>query len=141
MTNNNSAKKIVFQIKIFAFVLFLFFFDLGMKGFEFSGLKINNIDSRFILLLIFPIFIFDLFLYRKNSQFVKKFFLFIIVITIHFYFLNYLNNLDLSFKTVLKFLFSVLYISLLCFYLPFIKKNIIKIIEYFLFFYFFFTCN
>ena len=136
MINHNSAEKIIFNVKIFAFVLFLFFFDLGIKSFELNGLKINNIDARLILLFIFPIFIFDLFSSKKNVSFSIKIFLFITIIAIHFYFLNYSKNLDLSFKITLKFLFSMLYISLLCFYLPFIQKNINKIIEYFLLLYF-----
>ena len=56
MINYFSSKNLISNFKILIFASFLFFFDLGIRSFEFQGYKLVNIDLRWILLLIIPFF-------------------------------------------------------------------------------------
>ena len=55
MIERYSEHKFNYYTKIILFVFFLFFFDLSVQNSLFSLLKIDNIDARFLLILIAPI--------------------------------------------------------------------------------------
>ena len=137
MIERYSEHKFNYYTKIILFVFFLFFFDLSTQNSPFSFLKIDNIDARFLLILIAPIFVLDLYVFSKNNGKFSLILLIIIsLIVINYFYQNLLNNLPNLLTDKIKFLISIIYILIIIFYKNFILENFKTIIEYFLLIFF-----
>ena len=137
MIERYSEHKFNYYTKIILFVFFLFFFDLSVQNSLFSLLKIDNIDARFLLILIAPIFVLDLYVFSKNNgKFSLILLLIISLIVINYFYQNLLNNLPNLLTDKIKFLISIIYILIIIFYKNFILENFKTIIEYFLLIFF-----
>ena len=137
MIERYSEHKFNYYTKIILFVFFLFFFDLSTQNSLFSFLKIDNIDARFLLILIAPIFVLDLYVFSKNNGKFSLILLIIIsLIVINYFYQNLLNNLPNLLTDKIKFLISIIYILIIIFYKNFILENFKTIIEYFLLIFF-----
>ena len=137
MIERYSEHKFNYYTKIILFVFFLFFFDLSTQNSLFSLLKIDNIDARFLLILIVPIFVLDLYVFSKNNgKFSLILLLIISLIVINYFYQNLLNNLPNLLTDKIKFLISIIYILIIIFYKNFILENFKTIIEYFLLIFF-----
>jgi hypothetical protein len=137
MIERYSEHKFNYYTKIILFVFFLFFFDLSAQNSFFSLLKIDNIDARFLLILIAPIFVLDLYVFSKNNgKFSLILLLIISLIVINYFYQNLLNNLPNLLTDKIKFLISIIYILIIIFYKNFILVNFKTIIEYFLLIFF-----
>tara|TARA_B110000483_G_scaffold238278_1_gene314581 strand:- start:1246 stop:2697 length:1452 start_codon:yes stop_codon:yes gene_type:complete len=137
MIERYSEHKFNYYTKIILFVFFLFFFDLSVQNSLFSLLKIDNIDARFLLILIVPIFVLDLYVFSKNNgKFSLILLLIISLIVINYFYQNLLNNLPNLLTDKIKFLISIIYILIIIFYKNFILENFKTIIEYFLLIFF-----
>ena len=137
MIERYSEHKFNYYTKIILFVFFLFFFDLSTQNSLFSLLKIDNIDARFLLILIAPIFVLDLYVFSKNNgKFSLILLLIISLIVINYFYQNLLNNLPNLLTDKIKFLISIIYILIIIFYKNFILENFKTIIEYFLLIFF-----
>ena len=77
-----------------------------------------------------------IFLIKKKKLINSIFFFLVLIISVHILVLNYIKMIDYSFTEVSKFFFSIFYILIIIFYRDFILKNILKIINLFLIFYF-----
>lgn len=138
MIERYSEHKFNYYTKIILFVFFLFFFDLSTQNSLFSFLKIDNIDARFLLILIAPIFVLDLYVFSKNNGKFSLILLIIIsLIVINYFYQNLLNNLPNLLTDKIKFLISIIYILIIIFYKNFILENFKTIIEYFLLIFFY----
>ena len=137
MIERYSEHKFNYYTKIILFVFFLFFFDLSAPNSFFSFIKIDNIDARFLLILIAPIFALDLYVFLKNNRKFSLILLLIIsLIIINYFYQNLLNNLPNLLTDKIKFLISIIYILIIIFYKNFILENFKTIIEYFLLIFF-----
>ena len=125
-----------YNLKIILFTLFIFYFDLGFDNLEVAGFKFDFLDARYLLFLILPIFIYDYFLIKKKKLVNIIFLFLILIISAHILALNYIKEIDYSLMEFSKFFLSIIYILIIIFYRNFILKNILKIINLFLIFYF-----
>lgn len=134
--NKDNIKNFIYHFKITLFVFYIFFFDLGLRVFEINKIIFTNIDSRLILILILPFLIFEMLVLKPNKNYFLKLFFFPILITTHWIYLNFFNYFDIDIKGAFKFFLSIIYIIIFSFYLEFLKKNLLKIIELFFLIYF-----
>lgn len=63
---NISENNIFFYFKIILFVLFIFFFDLGIDNPDIYGISFDYLDIRISLLILIPIFFFRIVKFRKK---------------------------------------------------------------------------
>ena len=125
-----------YYIKIISFVFFIFFFDLGIDNANVFGISYDFLDARVILLIIIPIFFYEFIVLEKKYSNIFYFIIFLILILLHVLIINYIKNIDNTLINLLKIFISLTYISIIIFYKNFILKNILKLIEVFLIFYF-----
>lgn len=125
-----------YYIKIILFVFFIFFFDLGIDNANIFGISYDFFDARVVLLIIIPIFFYEFIVLEKKYSNIFYFIIFSILILLHVLIINYIKNIDNTLINLLKIFISLTYISIIIFYKNFILKNILKLIEVFLIFYF-----
>ena len=123
----------IYNIKLFLFTLFIFYFDLGIKNLSIFGINFTIIDLRLTLLLIFPILFYEFVKdYKKNLKKYIYFFLAISLLTVHYLSTTYFYDLKVTNIQITKFFISLFYIFVIFFYLEFIIKNFKNFIKFFL---------
>ena len=128
----------IYNIKLFLFTLFIFYFDLGIKNLSIFGINFTIIDLRLTLLLIFPILFYEFVKdYKKNLKKYIYFFLAISLLTVHYLSTTYFYAVKVTNIQIIKFFISLFYIFVIFFYLEFIIKNFKNFIKFFLSSFFF----
>lgn len=128
--------KLVYFIKLNLFIIFIFFFDLGFKNFNFLGFHLDYIDGKYLFIIILPFFLLDFFATKINYKSNIKLLTIPLFIFFHYFILTKYFEI-ISLKDSFKFIIYFLYIIIFFFYRNFIFFNFKKIIEIFLIYYFF----
>lgn len=111
---NFSNLKLVNFIKLNLFIIFIFFFDLSFKNFNFLGFHLDYIDGKYLFIIILPFFLLDFFVKKINYKSNIKLLSLPLFIFFHYFILTKYFEI-ITWMESLRFLIYVLFIVIFFF--------------------------